>query len=432
MNPVVSSVELFARVERYLAERLAATKNRLRVETVPLTNLAGRVLAREIRSGVELPRFRRAMMDGIAINFQHWTEGNRRWSVGDGQNAMEGRRTPLATFVNTGSRVPETMDTVVPRECIVTVNPANPWGDGLLIDIVDNATIQAEQHVAQVGEDVKIGQRLLAQDRVVRSQDLGLLSACGIGHAEVYCRPRVAVGLTGDELVMPGGTLSGDQIHDANGPVLVSLIHRDEAELIAVEYLGDEVDALRRFVSRQDADVLILCGGTSVGSKDFAAETMRSVGTLAFHGLPLRPGRPVGIGGTAVATVFLLPGNPIACQFTFDLLVGPLLRGLAGKSTDWPYVQETVQVSERVASELGRLDYLRIVRAETAPCLNPVRICRKGESVVNRSPTLVRPLTSGRASNLTSVSEADGFVLIHVESEQLTPNDRVTCYWYDN
>ncbi len=432
MNPVVSSAALFDRVDDYLADRLDVTKKRLQVVTVPLTNLSGRVLATEIRSGVDLPRFRRAMMDGVAIDFQHWMDGNRRWLVGDGQKARDSTATPTAAFVNTGGRVPETLNTVVPRECIVPRNPADQLDDAPLIEIVEGATVQSEQHVAQVGEDVKVGQLLLAQDRVIRSQDLGLLSACGVVQAEVYCRPRVAVALTGDEIVMSGGTLAGDQIYDANGPVLVSLLHRDEAELIAIEYLGDDPDSLRRFVSRQDADILILCGGTSVGSKDFAAETMRSVGTLAFHGLPLRPGRPVGIGGTGFATVFLLPGNPIACQFTFDLFVSPLLRGLAGKSTDWPYVQETVQLSELVRSELGRLDYLRIARAEAAPSPNRVRNCRFGESIAEVQPTLVRPLTSGRASNLTSVSEADGFVLIDVACEQLTPYDRVTCYWYDN
>jgi molybdopterin molybdotransferase len=224
-------------------------------------------------------------------------------------------------------------------------------------------------------------------------------------------------------------------VHDANGPVLAALLRRDGADVCPLEYLSDDPAAIRRFLQRDDADLLLLCGGTSVGPRDFVAATLRSVGSVAFHGLPIRPGRPVGIGETATATAFLLPGNPIACQFTYELLVGPLVRGLAGRASEWPYRRSIVRLTDSVASQCGRLDYLRVVRVETTP----TREQHGDQGGANRPSDigwesnfcLVRPLTSGRASNLTSVSEADGFVFVPIECERLSASDEVVCYWFD-
>lgn len=234
--------------------------------------------------------------------------------------------------------------------------------------------------------------------------------------------------------------LHGDQVHDANGSVLTALLDRDGARLIEMSYLADDPETIQAFLRRRDVDVLILCGGTSVGARDYVVETLRSVGTVAFHGLPLRPGRPVGIGVTRDATVFLLPGNPIACQFTYDLFAGPLVRGVSGQPVGWPYSRELVCLSEPVDSQRGRLDYLRVVRAERSIEFggSSVRCSEVGSLDGNacrviggRQPLIVRPLTSGRASNLTSVSAADGFVLVPLDTERLLPNEAVECFWYD-
>ncbi|MDP1561635.1 MAG: molybdopterin molybdotransferase MoeA [Pirellulaceae bacterium] len=432
MNTDPTPAELLAQVDRYLADRLQATRANLTVESLPLSSLVGRIVASDVHSAIDLPRFRRAMMDGVAIHFQQGYAGKHRWSVVADGNETAPSSLPLALPINTGGRVPDSLDTVLPRECFVAVSASDSGCEGsTIIEMADSETIRSGQHVARVGEDVELGQRLMSKGRVIRSQDLGLLSACGIVQAEVFRRPRVAVALTGDEVVMPGSTLASDQVFDANGPVLEALLRRDGAELVSLEYLADDPIALQKFLSGRDADVLVLCGGTSVGPKDFAAATLRSGGALAFHGLPLRPGRPVGMGEIGAATVFLLPGNPIACQFTYDLFVGPLLRGLAGQKTDWPYSHETVQLSEPVASQIGRLDYLRIARVDKASSLDRPLASRSCESTGEARPVLVRPLTSGRASNLTSVSEADGFVLIPIEADGLKPEDRVMCYWYD-
>lgn len=433
MNTNPTPAELLAQVDRYLDGRLQATRANLTIESLTLSNLVGRIVASDVHSAIDLPRFRRAMMDGVAIHFQPGLVGKHHWLVVADGNQTAASSFPLASPINTGGRVPDKLDTVLPRECFVAMpQSASELEGSIIIEMADSETIRPGQHVARVGEDVEMGQRLLIKGRVIRSQDLGLLSACGIVQSDVLRRPRVAVALTGDEVAMPGSTLAGDQVFDANGPVLEALMRRDGAELVSLEYVADDPTELQQFLCGRSADVLVLCGGTSIGPKDFAAATLRrSGGTLAFHGLPLRPGRPVGMGEIGLATVFLLPGNPIACQFTYDLLVGPLLRGLAGQQTDWPYSHEMVQLSEPVASQIGRLDYLRVARVDETPSMDRTPISRTRESTEGTRPALVRPLTSGRASNLTSVSNADGFVLIPIEVDGLSPECPVRCYWYD-
>ncbi|MBL8890661.1 MAG: molybdopterin molybdotransferase MoeA [Planctomycetaceae bacterium] len=435
-----SASELLAQVSDFLRDRLEVIKQRREIEEVSLLSLAGRILAEDIHSSVNLPRFRRAMMDGVAVDYRRLSEGYHSLLSCEDRKTVDLLEMPLVYPVATGSSMPDKMDTVVPREHLVYVPaPAGLDPKFQYIKTPRLETVQQGQHVAQIGEDVAKGRRILSRGRVVRAQDLGLLSACGIAGAKVLQKPRVAVGLTGDEIAKPGHDLDGDQVHDANGPVLTTLLLRDGARLVATEYLADDPDAIQTFLQRNDIDILLLCGGTSVGPRDFAVEILRSIGTVAFHGLPLRPGRPVGIGSTPCASVFLLPGNPIACQFTYDLLVGPLVRGAAGRSVDWPYSRALVHLSEAVASQRGRLDYLRVVRTERRVVAGGFELGRMGPSALNGTtsrtadgpPVLVRPLTSGKASNLTSVSEADGFVLVPIDAERLLPNEPVECYWYD-
>lgn len=430
MNDETRPTGILAQVERYLLERLQCSRLNRRVQSAPLFDLVGQVLAADVFASTPVPRFRRAMMDGVAINFQRWAFDKHQKLVESNDLHDSTATSAIALPVATGGRIPDGFDTVVPREKL-ELGETSCDGQGRWVEVVEPGSVRLGQHVASIGEDVQMGQRILAEGRVIRSQDLGLLSACGLTEALVYCRTRVAIAMTGDEVVGPGATLVGDQVHDANGPVLQALLKRDGADVLPLEYLADDPESIRRFLMRKDAEVLVLCGGTSVGPRDFVATSLQEVGRIAFHGLPLRPGRPVGIGETASATVFLLPGNPIACQFTYELLAGPLLRGLSGQSLEWPYVRQLVQLTEVVASQVGRLDCLRVARVHALPSNCGRTWGQPRESANDTIVPLVRPIASGRASSLTSVSEADGFVLIPVALDQLSPSDRVVCYWYD-
>ena len=501
MRPPADVPVVMRRLYEYLAQRRAWGTQRAGCELVRLPDLPRRRLAEAIRSPVNLPAFRRAMMDGVAICFHTLTAKSDLNIVSDpidsgtavtpevvapaavapavvAPTVVEQTVEVPAVLVSTGGRVPDWADTVVPVEWLRTLRGemvTSPQLPGLTVPlrVAQTHVVQAGQHVAAVGEDVRRGQVLLDGSRVVRPQDLGLLAACGLTGAKCFRAPRVALAMTGDEVVPLGQQATVNQVYDANGPVLSAWVQRDGGLVDAVDYLADDPRQLEAYLQRDDVDVIVLCGGTSVGRHDHAARALAAIGQVEFHGLPLRPGRPAAVGQTQSATVFLLPGNPIACQFTYDLLVGPLLRGLAGHSVRWPYRRQPAILAAPVLSQVGRLDYLRVacsppVASPTAsdPAMStpPTPIARlegqlpangAAESAASTSDfrqaidwgselTLwdltpsspaelprVWPLTSGRASNLTSVSRADGFVLVPWERSELTANETLQVFWFD-
>jgi molybdopterin molybdotransferase len=445
----------WSKVQDYLANEAKRLLHQLPAEQVTGLELVGRMLAADLFAEVNVPRFRRAMMDGVAIQAVvdqtvvdvetvqgavdqvTWGSQKNLWVVDSSSPGAAKRLGCLAAYpVHTGAAMPPDCDTVIPIEDLrdsagASVALVSP---GQSLQFAVGSSIRRGQHVALIGEDIGKGQQVLPAGRIIRPQDLGLLSACGIWEAPCRRRPRVLVGLTGDEVAPPGTLLGPTQIHDANGPVLEALVERDGGMALTRRYLPDDEESIARFLQDSRADVIILCGGTSAGPKDLVAKSLQQTGRLDFHGLPLRPGRPVGLGATPTAAVMLLPGNPIACQFTYDLLVRPLLQQLRGQAANWPYRSEIVRLSTAVASRLGRLDYLRVRKVGWD---NPEELgVDSQDPVVSKvAPTplrrLVQPLTSGRAANLTTVAHADGFVLVPPETEGLTHLQEVLCYWYD-
>jgi molybdopterin molybdotransferase len=155
--------------------------------------------------------------------------------------------------------------------------------------------------------------------------------------------------------------------------------------------------------------VLLVSGGSSVGEEDHAPRLVAAHGNLAFHGIAMRPSSPAGVGTLGGRPVLLLPGNPVSCLCAYDFFAGRAIRRLAGLPAAWPYREARLPLAERIASELGRLDYVR------------VRV----------SDGRVHPLMTRGASILTSTTEATGFVVVARDSEGHAAGATVTVFLYD-
>jgi molybdopterin molybdotransferase len=470
------------RVYEFLSSWCAQVSWQVDVEHVALSDAVGRTLAQDVLSPENIPRFPRAMMDGVAV------EGRRLEAVaaenaaeiailvrpeldpterGDAAEVNRVGDELIARPVVTGGRVDLPLDSVIPWEQLLDAagTPLNSLPDVGVFRLRDPARFRTSQHVAMVGEDVRQGSWLWHSGRIVRPHDLGLAAAIGLDSLPCQRMPRVRLVLTGSEVAHVRCPPIGDQIRDANTPVLTALVQRDGGCVEEVLRVGDSPSDWTDELLRPGVDLIVMSGGTSAGPQDHAARFVRSTGRLEFHGLPLRPGRPVGIGSCKSALVFLLPGNPIACQFTYDLFVRCALQMLRRAPIQWPYRCQLARLSEPVQSVAGRLDYLRlnrvnrmIVRGQGDPTDDAARSmvpmmekptrhsevdAVKGQGTPSpgwelpaTEPTLsddilVRPVTSGRASNLTTVTSADGFVLIPPEKEWLDADQRVRVYWYD-
>jgi molybdopterin molybdotransferase len=302
--------------------------------------------------------------------------------------------------IMTGAPLPPGCDAVLPAEWIDDTAATH--------DIVSAvAAVSPGKHVGRRGEDIVRGTTLFQTGRVLRPQDLGVLSSVGVGEARVFSRPRVRLVVTGNELLPSGSRPHGYHIADANGPMLSALVERDGGVVEFPGLVADEPDAILEAL-HSAADVIIVSGGSSVGIEDLAPTLVARHGDLAIHGIAMRPSSPTGLGRLGPRIVFLLPGNPVSCLCAYDFFAGRVIRALGGRTTVWPYRPIRGRLTRKISSPIGRLDYARV-------------------RVVDGD---VEPLAVGGASVLSSTTRADGFVLVPDDSEGFAPGTDVEVWLY--
>ncbi|MGI9428400.1 MAG: molybdopterin molybdotransferase MoeA [Bythopirellula sp.] len=375
-------------------------------EAVALGEAASRVLAEEIVSKVNVPDFQRAMMDGYALSAADIAAASAAQPValnvlGDcfPGKAFSGKvGAGQAVRIMTGAQLPAGVDSVLPVELTETV-------DGKVCAL---QSLPAGKNLGSVGEDIRSGEVVLTAGRVLRPQDIGVLSSVGIGQVNVVRRPRVRVVVTGDELLPTGATPAGNQIVDANGPMLQALVARDGGIAQHPGIVPDDRDAIRRALE-DESDIVVTSGGSSVGQEDHVPTLLAEFGELAVHGVSMRPAAPLGMGTYQDRIVVLLPGNPVACLWGYDLIASRAVRRLGGRPSDWPYRKTTAKLARDLKSPVGRVDYVR----------------------VQFTAGQVTPVPSSGASVLSSTTRAAGFVVVPAEADGLAAGTEVELFFYD-
>ncbi len=386
---------------------LDRSAKRLESESAPLLTVAGRVLDADIASEVDVPAFRRAMMDGYALQAKDslgattYNTLNLRiiGSVLPGSSFGGTVEAGTAVSVMTGAPLPAGANAVLPAEKLSA--------EGDVLTVFDE--VSPEKHVGRVGEDITRGSVVLKRGRRIRPQDLGVLSSIGRAKVPVVRQPRVRLVITGDEL-SPAGTLAAEhQTVDANSPMLSALIERDGGILRFDGITPDRPDAIRAAMLDDQADVVVVSGGSSVGLEDHAPRLLAETGELSIHGVAMRPSSPTGMGRIGDRLVFLLPGNPVSCLCAYDFFAGRAIRLRAGRAPDWPYSRMRGQLVRKISSVVGRQDY--------------ARVAVDGDKV--------DPIAIAGASVLSSTSRADGFMVIPADSEGYPPGSDVEVFLYD-
>jgi molybdopterin molybdotransferase len=381
--------------------------HRLGSESIALEVAVGRVLARDVVATIDVPGFDRAAMDGYGLRGDV-TSGASEYnplSVELHGQVLPGR--PLADAVApgqavrimTGAPVPAGVDAVVPAEY------ATEHGDAIEI----TRPVAPGQHVAHRGEDVAAGATVLSAGRRLRPQDVGLVASLGQSAVDVVRQPRLRILTTGNEVVPPGCDKGLYEIYDANSYMLRGLVARDGGVVEQAVRLGDDPDAIRGALTAPGVDVVLVSGGSSVGSEDHAPRLVAEAGELAIHGIAMRPSSPAGMGRIGTTLVFLLPGNPVSCLCAYDFFAGRAIRRMAGLPPDWPHRTRRVSAARKIVSAIGRVDYCRVRLVD-------------GEA---------EPIALSGASILSSTTRADGFVIVPAESEGYAPGSEVTVLLYD-
>ena len=301
---------------------------------VDLDDALGRVLAEDIAAEQPVPSFDSSAMDGFAVRAADLAgvSGADPVSLRVVGESRAGRPTDAAVgsgeaiAISTGAMIPAGADTIVRVEQTHQSN-----GSVQVLSPVDAGT-----DVRHAGDDVAAGATVMARGTTIGPAELGMLAS--VGRAEALCAraPRVSVLVTGDELLAPGERTRPGAVRDSNSHTIGGLARRAGAQTIRRATVGDDARGTTSAIAEAiaDSDVLVLCGGVSVGLHDHVRPSLRALGaTQGFWGLALKPGHPTWFGTLEGSLVFGLPGNPVSAMVTFVLLVRPALRAMQGATT---------------------------------------------------------------------------------------------------
>jgi len=392
-------------VLRLIEERVRALPG----ESVLVTDSIGRILVGPQAAKVDVPGFDRSAMDGYALKAEE-TFGASAMAPLSFRVLGEARPGhPFAGTVESGGAVRIMTGAPLPKgaDAVLMAESAESRGATLLA----REAVAPGKHVGRRGEDLRAGQTLLPAGRRIRPQDAGLLASAGIAAVEVVRRPRVTILITGDELLPPGSVPEPPRIVDSNSLILKGLVLRDGGLPEPQPILEDDRNVVRKALAGALGDLVLISGGSSVGSEDHAPTLLAELGELLVHGVQMRPASPAGLGLIGGRPVFLIPGNPVSCLAAYEFFAGPAVRRLGGGSLAWPHRTVRLPLSRKISSAIGRVDYVRV-------------------RVISERGERVEPLAISGASILSSTTRADGAVIVPKQSEGYGAGEEVEVFLY--
>jgi molybdopterin molybdotransferase len=266
----------------------------------------------------------------------------------------------------------------------------------------------AGRFVRSAGDDLARGSVALAPGTAVDAGAVGLAAALGLPELPVHRRPRVGILATGDEIVPLGGVPGPGRIFESNGWQLAAACAEAGAVPLRLPLAGDDRSSLRRsLAAARGLDALVSIGGVSVGDRDRVRAALEGAGArLDFWRVAMRPGKPVAFGRWGRTVVFGLPGNPASSLVTFELLVRPALRALAGLAGTGRLV---------LPARLGRKEEKPAELAVFLRC----RLRREGDAL------WVDPIPTQQSGHLTSVVGVDALAVLPAGRSRLARGSRV-------
>ncbi len=380
-------------------------------EIVGLLDAKDRVSAIDITAMEELPGFCRSTMDGYAVLAADTFGASDTMPVYltlTGEVLM-GNKPDLKIIagktakIPTGGMLPEGSDAVVLLEHSQVVNK-------MFIEV--NRVVVQGENVIQRGEDVKTGQVVIRKGSRLRPQDIGALAGVGITEVEVFRKPVVAIIATGNELVAPDKPYRLGQVRDVNTYNLYGMVKKAGGTPLLKGIIKDDYAAIMAIVqeSRKQAQMVIITGGSSVGTMDMTARILDAIGNpgVLFHGVAIKPGKSIIAGVVDGTPMFGLPGHPAAVTVGFDVFAKPVLRKLAAEQLDYectPVLK--VKLTKSIPSVTGRVDYIW------------VRVFEQ-DSEIYAEPVL------SKAGLITTLVKSMGVIVIPADSRGLSLGDNVS------
>ena len=372
--------------------QLQQLEQRCSIETVVLDSALGRVAAKPVFSGLDIPPSDNSAMDGFAFRLadlqQHQTKLKVSQRIPAGAQAK-----PLlpgtAARIFTGGVIPQGADAVVIQENCDYSEDA----------VTILTSVESRANIRDQGQDIANGAQVIRAGQKLSAIDISLLASIGKPSVEVFKPLTIALFSTGDELVEPGQALAPGQIYNSNRPLLLSLCRQMGFNVYDCGIVEDTFEATKDALNNaaQNADVIISSGGVSVGEEDHVKPAVEALGELAMWKVQIKPGKPVAFGHINQVPFLGLPGNPVSSFTVFQLLGVPLLNAIQGQEVQQSISYPVIAKFDKKFS--SREEYIRVKIERT----------ESGELLADR----FNNLSSGVMSSL---SWADGLVKQELDS----------------
>ena len=358
----------------------------IETENIATMQALGRVLAADIISPSNVPNHNNSAMDGFAFKFSANLKTLNIIGTAFAGKAFTGVVSAgECVKIMTGAVIPAGADTVMMQERIAIKSDR--------ITLLD--TPKQGANVRLAGEDLQLGQTVLAKGHILKPADLGLIASLGIGEISVFRKLKVAFFSTGDELVSVGKKLAEGQIYDSNRYTLFGMLSRLGVVISDLGVVPDAPDLLEATLLKaaSENDVVITSGGVSVGEADYMKALLAKHGQVLFWKINMKPGRPLAYGKINDAHYFGLPGNPVSAMVTFYQFVREALICLMGGAAK-PLPMFKVECLNPIKKATGRTEFQRGILFESDGVWK------------------VKPLPNQGSGVLSSMSAANCFIVL--------------------
>lgn len=371
----------------------------LGAERVPIADALGRVIVEDVVAPRDLPPWDNSSVDGYAVVAADLAGATPERPVGlrVGEEIPAGRMPEHKVAPGSAARIMTGAPMPAGADAVVMVEDTAPEGDRVLV----RTPVERGESVRARGQDVRAGTVVIPAGRRARPAEVGMLASLGRAAVSVGRRPRVGILATGDELADLGDAERPDRIFDANSYAVAAQAAEAGGVAVLLGIARDRPDDLReRLRSLDGLDLLVVCGGVSVGKFDFVRDVLTELGmVMEFWRVAMKPGSPMAFGSVRGTPVFGLPGNPVSSMVTFEVFVRPALLRMAG------------------AADLGR----PIVAAELDAPIDKARGKThfvRGRLLREGSRVRVTPTGSQDSGVLTSMVKATGLIVLPRDAER--------------
>lgn len=379
---------------------------KLKTDIVSILDAAGRTLAEDVISDINVPDFNRSTMDGygIVVEDSHGSTEtipsilNIQGEIKMGELSNIEVRPGEAVYIPTGAMVPKGVTGVVMIE-----NTEKMGEDTLLV----YKPVSNGENIVYIGDDIKKGEATLKKGRIINAEVIGTLAALGIAQVPVYKRPRFYIISTGDEIIDIHGELTAGKIRDINSYALQVLVEKAGGQVVGKSIIKDNYSLLRQEVQQalKQADIVLVSGGSSVGAKDYTDKVINSLGGggVLAHGLSIRPGKPTIIGDCKGKLVLGLPGHPVSSIVVFKALIEYYMDQKLGNNKILPSVMATME--SNFPSSPGRETYQMVK-------------LRQEDGKYYAAPT------HGKSGMISLLSQSQGYLVIKTHEEGVNRGEK--------